>query len=106
MGFFGNDGVFLGFFNRLHIGESYLSKKEYGSYLEDQSHKKLDLCGICGQPRKKVCFECCLSQTMALADLEMKIETLVVRFNELCRMLSVQLANSSFDILAIKELTE
>ena len=73
--------------------------KEYDGYLQDQSHKKLDLCGYCGQPKQKVCKKC-------FAKHRENIETLVVRFNELCRMLSVQLANSSFEILNIKELTE
>ena len=83
-----------------------MNKKEYESYLQDQSHKKLDLCGYCGQPKQKVCRECFEITYREVVKHRENIETLVVRFNELCRMLSVQLANSSFDILAIKELTE
>ena len=36
-------------------------------------------------------------------DIDHRLETLEVRFNELCNMLSVQLANSSFKLLEIRE---
>lgn len=93
------------------------SDKAYPGYLADQNRKPLFSKGKGMQPfTPSTREEELLSKTVHPEDFEAakkslsddlqtaedKINTLEVRFNELCNMLSVQLANSSFKLLEIR----
>lgn len=84
------------------------SDKAYPGYLADQnreafvpSAREEELLSKTVHPDDFEDLRKSLSDDLQTA--EDKINTLEVRFNELCNMLSVQLANSSFKLLEIRD---
>ena len=91
------------------------SDEEYPGYLADQDRKPFiptareeELLSKTVHPEEfaefKIKINGAVSNIMLEVDLlKSRVERLEVRFNEVCRMLSVQLANSGFELLRIKE---
>jgi len=78
------------------------SDEEYPGYLEDQNRKvNQKQCSFCG--RETVQFVCGGCHKASIKIVNDRLETLEVRFNELCGLLHTQLANSSFLLLKIDE---
>jgi len=84
------------------------SEKEYPGYLEDQDRKPFEptareeeLLSKTVHPENFEDFAKIVTDD--IGKLKDRVETLEVRFNELCNMLSVQLANNGFKLLEIRD---
>lgn len=77
------------------------SDKAYPGYLADQDRKPF----VPSAREEELLFRTVHPEEFveAMKKINDRLETLEVRFNELCNMLSVQLANSSFKLLEIRE---
>ena len=91
------------------------SDKAYPGYLADQDRKPFvpsareeELLSKTVHPDeleelRKDLIKIISRRTKEIDVIDERLETLEVRFNELCNMLSVQLANSSFKLLEIRD---
>jgi len=79
------------------LATSRKSERDYPGYLADQNRKPFTPTAREEELLQKTVHPDELKEALA------RIETLEVRFNELCRMLERQLANSGFLLLKIEE---